>query len=57
MSHVTILFLNQNAELELSSDLTMLAWMLVASDEATAGSVIPKHDLFELNQLCVFECQ
>ena len=37
---------SKSAELELSSDLTMLAWMLVASDEATAGSVIPKHDLF-----------
>ena len=32
----------------ISLDLTILAWMLVASDEATAGSVIPKHDLLQV---------
>ena len=34
-----------NSQIGIRFDLTILAWMLVASDEATAGSVIPKHDL------------
>ena len=35
---------------EINFDLTMLAWMLVASEEATAGSVIPKHDLLGIER-------
>ena len=35
---------------EINFDLTMLAWMLVASEEATAGSVIPKHDLLRIER-------
>ena len=43
-----------NLQIGVGFDLTILAWMLVASDEATAGSVIPKHDLLRI-RLSLFQ--